>query len=116
MELYHYITGLPKGFNGNVGTVPLQYTAHANAAARNDRYGLVTLPRVIDTKQAQVIEVGLDSGRVSKIVYRVKYSQTLDLVLVVVPYSATFIVKTVWLNSKADQHETLDVQKYKKVG
>jgi hypothetical protein len=112
MGLYHYQLGFPKGFSGKVGTVVLQYGAHALRAANEDRYGLVNLPKTLNTSAALCVEVELLDGAVIKLVYRVRYSADLDLVLAVSPKSNTLFVRTVWLQSKNDTHATLDLSRY----
>ena len=46
----------------------------------------------------------------SKVVYRVNYSDTHDLIVVVIP--ERWFVKTVWLNAKSDKHQTLNKNRY----
>ena len=116
MDLYHYTLGFPHKFNPNVGTVQLTYTRHAIQAATTDRYGAIQLPASLKTGSAVCIEVGLINHQVAKLVYRMHYSSALDLCIVVVPNGPNFRVLTVWLNLKADQHETLNTEKYCKVG
>lgn len=111
-KIYHYTLGLPKGFSGNVGTVALKYTRHAVEASQNDKYGPIKLPSQIDTSQALCVEVYLQDGAVSKLVYRVQQSGPCDLVLVVVPDGRAFKVLTVWKNLRVDRHETLQAWKY----
>jgi DNA polymerase/3'-5' exonuclease PolX len=112
MIIYHYTLGFPKGFNPDVGTIPLKYTRHAVEASQNDKYGPIKLPGALDTGAAKCIEVYLDGGRVQKLVYRMPQLGPCDLVLVVVPDGGAFKVLTVWKNLKSDQHETLQVGKY----
>jgi hypothetical protein len=89
----------------------LRYTKHALTQANNDRYGKIKLKLTFDTRRATPIEVEIDStGRISKIVYRVDYSDSHDAIYVIVPYNSA--VKTVWLNEKSDTHPTLDASRY----
>jgi hypothetical protein len=113
--LYHFQTGFPKIFNSNIGTIDLQYSTHAQDAARSDRYGQVWLPKSIDTSKAQCIEIQYKSGYVNKLVYRVSYTAHLDLCLVCFIAGNRLLVATVWLNSRQDKHKTLDRSKYIKV-
>lgn len=112
MALYHKDLGFPKGFNSKVGTRFLTYSQHAKLSAINDRYGRIDLPVSVNTNTALCIEAEIANKAVTKLVYRVSYNNTLDLVLVVMPKGAQFIVKTVWLNLKSDKHTTLDLSKY----
>lgn len=112
MALYHYTLGFPNGFSSTVGVRKLMYTHHAKNAALTDRYGIINLPTQLDTNNAKCIEVEILNGKVSKLVYRIKYNNAVDLVLVVVPYITEFKVKTVWLNKIEDKHATLNISKY----
>lgn len=112
MELYHYTLGFPPKFNPNVGTVRLAYSRHALEAAKNDRYGDIKLRGTLDTTAAKCIELGLERGHVKKLVYRISYSSSLDLILACYIEGSHFKVATVWLNLKSDQHCTLDASRY----
>jgi len=109
-KLYHfqvYMPDLPLKF----GKQRLNYSNHALNASRDDRYGDIQLPTFIDTNTAKVIEVEIIQGRfLSKVVYRVNYSDTHDLIIVVIP--ERWFVKTVWLNAKSDKHQTLNKNRY----
>lgn len=112
MSLYHKDIGFPKGFNAQVGTRMLIYTKHAKNAALNDRYGVINLPKYVDTKNAQIIEAEVAGKIVTKLVYRVSYSKDLDLSIAVIPVDDKFLVKTVWLNKRTDIHKTLNRSVY----
>lgn len=114
MQLYHYTLGFPPKFNPNVGTIGLKYTKHAIEESKLDRYGAIKLPGYLKTGSALCIELGMRMGHVCKLVYRVSYSDTLDLCFVVAPDFGHFRVVSVWLNLKTDKHETLDSSKYVK--
>jgi len=110
--LYHFETGLPLSAESfKFGTVNLSYTKHARFAALDDRYGPITLPETLNTNISKVIEVQIENGRVSKIVYRTKYSAEYDIIFVV---SNGGMVKTVWLNSVNDTHGTLKAERYQR--
>ena len=110
--LYHKDLGFPKGFNSQVGTVLLQYTQHAKLAALSDKYGRIELSKTLNTSEAECIELQVEQGQVTKLVYRIAYDTGRDLVIVCRPQGNGFIVPTLWLNLKSDKHETLDVSKY----
>ena len=109
-KLYHfqvYMPNLPLKF----GKQRLSYSNHAINASRDDRYGDIQLPTFIDTNTAKVIEVEIVQDRfLSKVVYRVSYNETHDLIIVVIP--ERWLVKTVWLNAKSDKHQTLNRGRY----
>lgn len=109
--LFHYQIGFPKGLKTNFGTILLNYSAHALQASKDDRYGAMTLPKVLDTTKAKAIEVEVINNVVKKIVFRTHYDKELDIVIVVNRYR---LVHTVWFNRKDDKHETLDATKYSK--
>lgn len=110
--LYHFQTGFPKGMPTSFGIIPLRYSRHAIQASQNDRYGFIDLPPTLDTKKAKLIEIEVTEGVISKVVYRHKHCRNYDLVMVIIPQGG--IVKTVWLNSNRDKHNTLNRKKYSK--
>lgn len=113
--LFHYQLGFPKGAKLTFGTIYLYWTKHALSECSADRYGIIDPPNQLDTDKAQVIEAELsrlDDGSfyTNKVVYRIPYTDTKDMVLVVSPGSGA--VRTVWINMKEDTHRTLDRSKY----
>ena len=111
MDLYHADNRLPAGFVKPTHTVTVSYSGHARKAANTDRYGKMELPEFLCLKNAQVIEVGVENGRVAKILFRTNYDENLDMCIVLVPGKSWF-AKTVWYNEKTDTHSTLDRSKY----
>lgn len=105
--LYHRDIFLPVqlGFAAFV-----RYSAHARKAAQNDRYGALTLPAVVSTQEAEVIEVEVVDGKPHKAVLRMQHDAERDICLVVL--IDTCVVKTVWCNLRTDTHGTLDHSKY----
>ena len=105
--LYHRNIFLPVqlGFAAFV-----RYSPHAIEAASNDRYGALTLPRVVSTQEAEVIELEVVNGKVEKAVFRMKHDEHRDICLVVLLGSC--VVKTVWCNVRTDDHKSLDTSKY----
>jgi len=105
--LYHRDIFLPirLGFAAFV-----KYSAHARQAAQDDRYGALTLPAVISTQEADVIEVEVANGKPHKAVLRMRHDDERDLCVVVL--LDTCVVKTVWCNLRTDTHGTLDRTKY----
>lgn len=101
---YHYQIGFPKTLSLPTGIVRLTYSYHAL------NKGVDSLPDVLNTTRARLIEVETDFfGKVLKVVYRVPYNAVYDLVLAVLPNG---FVKTVWLNGKYDNHATLNKNLY----
>lgn len=113
--LYHKDKRIPKSARVVPATpVALSYSGHAQAAAREDRYGDLTnlLPEVLDfsSPDCQLIEVETDlAGKPVKRVVRIPATRTLDLVLAV---GADGFVRTVWANKKNDQHRSLKAWMY----
>lgn len=111
MDLYHAEIGLPRGFVKPTGRVPLRWTRHADAARRNDRYGDIRRFGSATLDRLTVIEVGIEAGNVAKILFRGKYTEKLDVCMVLIP-GREWTVKTVWINERNDVHKTLDRSKY----
>lgn len=95
------------------GIIGLIFTEHAQRAARNDRYGQFELPFCLDMREARLIEASFGTnGKLVKFVVRIKHTINHDMVLVVAKDRGNYILKTVWLNSASDKHNTLDASKY----
>ena len=110
--VYHRDIGIPTRYRRPSGRKLLEYTYHAQQEAQRDRYGVIELPRVLDTDTAQLIELYIGEGDTPvKYVYRTRYNERFDLVLVV---TANWRVIALWLNDKRDNHRTLNRAKYAK--
>lgn len=116
MDLYHADIRLPNGFTKPTGRVSLLWTRHADNARKNDRYGDIRKFQSATLDRLDVIEVGVERGVVKKILFRGRYTDTLDVCMVLIPdfsiYNGPWTVKTVWINERADKHGTLDRSKY----
>ena len=111
-RLYHKDIGFPSNLRMPPNFNPivrLSYSGHAQAEA-NDKYGQLSLPKVIDTRKGDIVEIGVTGLTVTKIVIRMHYDDVKDIVIVFLPDSGR--VKTVWANLKSDKHKTLDRSKY----
>lgn len=111
MDLYHAEIRLPHGFVKPTGRVALCWTRHADNARKNDRYGDIKRFQSATLDRLEVIEVGVENGRVAKILFRGRYTDTLDVCMVLIP-GKEYTVKTVWINERNDLHRTLDRSKY----
>lgn len=111
MDLYHAEIGLPEGFVKPTGRVMLKWTRHADEARSNDRYGEIRRFKSATLDRLEVIEVGVTDGQVSKILFRGRYTDELDVCMVLVP-GREWRVKTVWVNVRDDLHRTLDRSRY----
>lgn len=108
---YHRELGFPGVVRVPCGTYKPHYSEHARRAADADRHGYINLPDRLTFDTEDVVEIEVDTHRrVVKVVARVPYDQTNDLVVVLVPQDSN--VKTVWLNNRSDKHKTLRRQKY----
>lgn len=110
MDLYHTDIRLPANFVAPAQTVTVDYSDHARKAAHNDRYGFMDLPYTLPLRSGKVIEVGMENGRVAKILFRFQYDNDLDMCIVLIP--GRWFAKTVWFNERTDSHKTLDRSKY----
>lgn len=109
--LYHRDLGFPKNLKLPIGqTFLLSYSYHATEAARQDRYGAISLPKHLVIKKEEIVEVEIEKSVAVKLVMRVHFSETLDLCLAILIQDQK--VKTVWLNKKEDVHKTLNKNKY----
>lgn len=113
MELYHADIRLPDGFEMPTHRVELKWTRHADRARLDDRYGEIPRFATIPLSQFKVVEVGVDMGRVCKIVVRGHFRLNEDVIFVLIPNrSGPWTVKTVWKNLRTDSHSTLDHSRY----
>lgn len=113
--LFHRDIFIPAGVKNclPIGRYNLLASNHAKQAATNDRYGSITIPEVITINVADIFEVEVIGNRVTKFVVRTSYNAKHDICVVIVPVTPyEGRVKTVWLNSKSDNHKTLDKNKY----
>ena len=109
MDLYHIEIGFPAWFQRPTGKVRPQYGNHARFESQIDRYGRIQLPVEIDLAKFQVIEIGVEDGRLVKMLVRGQLDATRDICVVL---TNTGFVKTVWVNLRTDKHRTLDRSKY----
>jgi antitoxin component of MazEF toxin-antitoxin module len=111
-ELYHTEIGFPSNVELPSGTYRLEYSNHAKRASYDDRYGQMTLPTTLDVDDSKLIEIEVENDKVIKCVYRTRYDDTLDLIIVMIPQKS--FVKTVWFNRSDDKHSTLQRWKYRR--
>jgi hypothetical protein len=115
--IYHADLGLPSDFVAPTHRIEISYGAHpdshARAEARADRYGEIRLPKTLSLKRMKVIEVGVEDGRISKILFRGRLDETRDLCIVLIPKgNKPWFAKTAWVNTTEDTHKTLDKSRY----
>lgn len=111
MDLYHSEIRLPDGFVAPTARVALEWTRHADRARLNDRYGEIPRFKTATLGRLSVVEVGVEGGRVVKILFRGRLDNERDVCMVLIP-GKVWRVKTVWVNLRTDQHGTLDRSKY----
>lgn len=91
--------------------VKLNPTCHAIEAAYNDRYGIIDIPEKINLSKVKIFEIEVDDiGNLIKVCIRMKYNDDYDLCMPILIKGLK--IKTVWLNSVNDRHNTLDRSKY----
>lgn len=112
MDLYHADIRLPDGFVAPTQRVALEWSRHAEQARQTDRYGDIPAFRTATLGNLDVIEVGVESNRVSKILFRGRIDADRDLCMVLIPRTGSWLVKTVWINLNSDGHGTLDRSRY----
>jgi len=105
---YHSDIFMPDNIkNAQIATM-LKYTHHAKQEAEKDR--ISNLPRVLDTREMNLIEAVVEEDKFIKGVYRGALDAARDISLVV--DMDTGVVITVWANNKDDTHDTLDWSQY----
>lgn len=72
---------------------------------KNLQDALLHIARTLPTP----FEVGVRNGRVFKYAVRLPLDADKDITVVV---GANNVVRTAWINSRKDQHRTLDISKY----
>lgn len=106
--LYNAAVGLPATAETPQTINGLRFSYHALKQAQARDIHLPT--QIIDAK---VVELEIIDGKVTKVVYRMRYDAKRDIIIVIIPQ--TKLVKTVYLNHHKDQHKTLDTSKYAQV-
>lgn len=95
------------------GRRQLQYSQHASRASRDDRYGRIPLPEILDVGKIEWFEIEEDKKRIVKLVGRMPIDQKRDIVMACIPQSGgCMFVKTVWINLNDDPHKTLRKDMY----
>lgn len=113
MELYHCEIRLPDGFVAPTQRVELVWTRHADMARMDDRYCEIPRFRTATLRRLKVVEVGVESNKISKILFRGRLDDDYDVCMVLIPNGVKpWIVKAVWVNRNSDSHSTLDRTKY----
>lgn len=112
--LYHKDIKLPEGIEVLKGQYKAIVTSHAQQSALNDRLGVFCYPEVITVDLDSIIEIEITEGnQIAKIVIRQSYNENCDLCMAIIPkVNNQAVIKTGWLNSKNDSHNTLDKSKY----
>lgn len=112
-KLYHSSLFLPS-VRYPSGILPLVWTRHAIQASLTDRYGRIAKLDYLNCNSGKIIEVEVNNGEVTKILYRFPHCDKYSILLAVKPENNCLVVKTVWLNSKDDNHTTLNSGVYER--
>jgi hypothetical protein len=111
--IYHRDIGFPESLKVNQGFYKLRYTNHARERQAKKYDGLKVLPSVVNITDKNVVEVhSNDKTTANKLLVRIHYDRTRDIVLALQPFDGYCKVITFWLNNKKDQHLNLDKTKY----
>jgi hypothetical protein len=116
MKTFNIATSIPINTQkmAQVGIVMLRYTKHAleQCEVRSIRRF-----KGLDTAKVRLIEVTVNAqGQAVKALYRARHDEHMDVCLVVCLEQGSFgVVKTTWLNSCLDNHESLNTNNYAKV-
>lgn len=102
--LYNKQKFMPAVTFGDYEILP-RYSHHAIEASADDRYGKIELPDSFNLSRMELVELEVVNNRPFKAVVRMHYDYRNDLVVVIL--LETFVVKSVWLNRKSDNHRTL---------
>lgn len=95
------------------GNLALVFTQHAiNQALKRN----IKLMNKISAGKGSVVEAESENGRPTKLVIRLNYNVSQDIIYVVVPRGLNYRVITVWLNNKEDTHQTLNYARLSQVG
>jgi hypothetical protein len=110
--LYHREIGFPE-ISLPSGVFKLRYSEHARREARKETLEL-GLPPTLDTTCSVPVEIEVIKSKVIKVVYRLDYYGNKDLIIVASVVQYPWVVKTVWINYKNDNHSTLKRDRYVK--
>jgi len=110
--IYHRDIGFPKTLVIPEVTVSLGYTRHAQER-KNESYKLMVVPTVVKIQPSNVVEAHTDDNiNITKVLVRINYNKTQDMLLVLQPILEKGLAKviTLWVNNKRDVHKTLKKQ------
>lgn len=111
MPLYHARIFIPQTVKIPRGKFAMEYTGHAIDQFHDRR--VRQLPESVDMSKCRVVEVETnETGEITKMLIRSSHNERCDLVAAVIPVDGKFLVKTVWVNDKRDNHKTLDITRY----
>lgn len=118
MIIYHREIGFPESLLVPYDIVlNLGFTNHAKERMIRDEYKIIVLPTVVKLTKENIVEMYTeDKKTLVKVLMRVPYDYSRDIVLVIQPDFTKNKGKviTFWLNHKKDQHPALDMTKYTK--
>ena len=113
-KLYHSKIYIPVELKIPLGKLYVRYSDHAlNEAERERKFRRlknIFLHKNIYVESENVVEIEVNNNVVIKVLYRIPYDDNYDLLLAV--NFPNGLVKTVWLNSIHDNHESLNKEKY----
>ena len=108
-ELYHFKLGFPKGLKTKFGIIPITYTALAQKSVEDSKHGKIVLPSTINTTTARCVEAEVKDRVVTKLVYRIKYNNELDMILML---NRDCSVKNTHIVPRGDKYQTVELNRY----
>jgi len=108
---YHKKTGLPNSIFIPDWWIHLIYSLHAVEKLRE--YKVTNEPVKIKLTKENIVELTtINNTAIESAVVRLLYNDEKDIIISLLLFRRTAVIKTVWLNNKVDDHETLDKSKY----
>lgn len=119
MNRYHKDVYIPAGNNARlheftkaINAMQWSYTAHCLDNIKHraiDCEGLLYFIKGLELSPESIFEYYTEGAEIIKVCYRIKYLQSIDIILVI---SNTKSIVTVYMNSANDKHYTLRKELY----
>jgi hypothetical protein len=108
---YHKDLGFPKTLKFPDYVIDLTWSFHAIRKAFKTGIGVTSVLLGVDQKYVVEVET-YDNKEINSVVLRMPWNEHHDLCFSIRLFYKTGVVKTIWVNNKKDNHETLDKSKY----
>jgi hypothetical protein len=108
---YNKAIGFPDSIFIPKYKIHLFYSNHATD--KINQFGMCKYPIDIQLTIENIVELDtVDGKKIDNVVVRLPYNNTEGIVLSLMLFKRTAVVKTIWLNNINDTHQTLDKSKY----